>query len=709
MKKYNNEQLRQLLEKAIITSRTHKHYKRTCELAEYYRKIVTGEDQGELVVSYKPRETAAQKEQRIAITNTRTQYVSNKVLSVFKRVPRSDNVVDNIYYEDEAKDNNDKIAEIQKRFENFHNGESMKDWLTEAFEHWEFMDPNAWLVVEFRNVDKEKPFIYPVEVPSKQAIDYEWYHGELQYLMIKQSSEIWEKEKNKSHNVPDDIKRTVEKIIKGVTRKGDKYLLYAADYALEYVELAAPDKIMPEEAVLYAGYQLVQLQVGNVKKRFAVKEYDTKSKICPAKQFGYIKDPETARETFVSPLHPADKIYRDLINTKSEFDLAKALHGFLQKIQYAKACDYEGEFEGNQDRCLNGKLAVSQKVCPSCNGVGLKIHKTTQDVILVQWPDGKEEHIPLDQAVHYVEVPEHIIKMWKTEVQDLEKDVSFAIFNTNLFDRTEIVFKETATAKTLDAERANDVLFDYGSQMSAFVKFITMIAAIHTRNDDKIVIDHKISSFNLETTFDLLTQRRLAVEAGSPYTIIQGIDMRIMQKQSQDAPENIEWIRVREKFRPFREKSKEEKMFILADLGADDPKKVLYIHFEDIMDMIEFKFPSFAQMTLDVQKKVVDVFIAQMIIQKNNGESFRESLDPNDPQARLRGSVGGVTGLVQVAQAVANGEMTEGAAETILKEIYGLDPAIAAKMIEVPPVKERAKEAAAAKGEQVTDPADATV
>lgn len=615
MKKYNNQQLREILEKQIMTpDLRHKHYKRTCELAEYYKQLMTGECQDALIVSYKQRENDEQKKQRIAITNTRTQYVSNKVLSVFKRVPRSDNVVDNFYYEND-KGNDDKIKEISERQMKFHNGETLKDYLTEAFEHYIFYDPNAWLITELLlDPDKKKkPFVYPLEVPSSQAINYEWHGGELQYLIVLQSADVYErKEKgNQESGIIPEAKEVIARHMKGIVRKGDRYLLYAADHAIEYIEIADLDKKIDDS--LYAGSEIVVLSVGNAKKRYAARFFETKSKVCPAKQFGYIKDPETQRKTYVSPIHPADKVYRDLINTKSEYDLAKALHGFLQKIQYATVCDYERDYEKNKDRCLSGHMSLSNETCPACNGLGLKVHTTVQDVVYVKWPEGKDEFVPLDRAVHYVELPEHIMKMWKQEVQDLERDVSFAIFNTNLFDRSEIAV--TATEKRLNTEAAYDVLFDYGCQYSAFVKFILEMIAIHTQNDEGFVVDHRISGFQLDTVIDLLAQRRLAVDAGSPYTIIQAIDMQILTKQAQDNPTNIEWIKVREKFRPFREKSKEEKMFILADLAADDPKKVLYVNFEDIMDQIEEEHgekPFFA-MKPDAQRKIVSQKVQNII------------------------------------------------------------------------------------------------
>lgn len=624
MGKYNRIQLRQILEDTIMNNRTHVHYKRTVDLADLYRKIMTGDNQESLIVSYKPRESEAQKEQRIEITNSRTRYVTNKIVSVFKRVPRSDVTTDNIYFDglDDSEQVKMKVGEIQSRFKNFHKGTSMTDYLTEAFEHYSFYDPNAWLLIEIKTDPdgKSKPTTYPVEIPSEQAINYEWTNHDLEFLIIKQGCDVVEKKEAKHPDKADSgrfhidtrIQNAIDRHNQTVVKPGAKFVMYAPDFALEYFEVATEDKSFTEvEETTLQGYEFINLKVGDSIRRFAVKEYNTKSKVTPAKQFGYLKDPKTNRETFVGQLEPAIHLLRDLINTKSEYDLVKAVHGFLQKIQYADVCRFEDVFEQNADRCLDGKLRISGRECPECRGLGLKIHRSVQDIILKKWPEDKEEFIPLREAIYYVEVPEHMVKMWKQEVADLERDCSFAIFNTNLFDRSEIAV--TATEKRINTDAAYDVLFDYGCQYSAFVKFVTTMTAIHTNNDDKLVVDHKITSFSLESTYDYLAQRKMAVEAGSPYVVIQAIDMMCLAKQAQDSPINVEWLKAREKFRPFREKSKEETMYILAELPATDPKKVLYIYFEDVMDEIENTVKDFASMKFEAQRELIKGVVEKYI------------------------------------------------------------------------------------------------
>ena len=56
-----------------------------------------------------------------------------------------------------------------------------------------------------------------------------------------------------------------------------------------------------------------------------------------------------------------------------------------------------------------------------------------------------------------------------------------------------------------------------------------------------------------------------------------------------------------------------------------------------------------------------------------------------EAKAKLKGTVGGVQGIISINQAVAQGQMTEASAEKLLQEIYGFTPEVASALIEKVP------------------------
>lgn len=622
--KYNTLQLLEILKDTVKNNSRHKYYNRTVELAKLYRQWNTGEGQDELIVSLKSRETKEQKEQRIKIYNSRTKFVSEQIQAAFDEVERADNVIDNIYYKntENEKDNQNKLGEIHERLDKFSDRQDLKEYLHEKIKYFNFYDPNAFLVVDFMKYNEtEKPWTYPVEIYSHQAINYEYDRKRLQYLIALQ--ETVKKVKN------DDGK--IE------TKPADLFYLWAADYAIKLQELGEPGKYILPDFNEGAPDSIIVIErkcEGEKEHKayeFALWEFETRSKVNPAIQVGYIGDPKTNLNTYVGILDKASEIFKDLINTKSEYDLHKALHGFLKQFAYANTCDYSRYIEGKRFQCDGGKIRGSNEECPKCHGHGLILHTTSQDIILIKKPDGKDEHIPLDEMIHYVEIPQHIIEAQKKELEELEQRVPRAVFNANPFDRSEIAI--TATEKRLLKESVYNAFMKYGAVYSQVYKHCVKLTAIHLLNDEGLVVDHQFpKDYHLDTIDELLSMRKAAVEAHAPYTIIEVIDFNILTKQSQDDPTHIEIIRAKEQWRPFREKSKEERILIVSSLPETNFQRLLYIHFEEVFDLIlygeKFIKAPFFKLKYDKQKEVIREAL-ETVLGKTIEELEAESLIPD--------------------------------------------------------------------------------
>lgn len=621
--KYDNVELLEIVRKTIEEKKTHKDYDHVVEYAEWCKQQVTGDDQKEIVIKYKPSESQKQQQQRIRLYNSRTQFVSNQIVNQFKIIERTDNVTDTMVYEKANDINKQYISEIDERLSCFYELKHAKKYLNETHRHLVFHDPNSFLVVEAMEFDREteKPYTYPLEVSAKEAINFEYINGILQYLIIRQDIEIFEPEEQPGSIVQPKKSQKLTK------RIGHKFTLYGPDVAYVYQEVeqkGVPN--LPGE-----DFELIVLRIDDKDVKFAFAAYETFTKEVPAVRVGYIKDARTDRRTCVSPLYPADKIYKDLIVNKSEYDLHKALHGFLQKYAYAKNCDYRHE----DDICRFGNLMDGSK-CPKCKGEGILIHKSVQDVILIRKPEDREEHIPLSEYIHYVEIPQHITESYKNDIKDLERDVSMAIFNSNVFDRSEIQVAVTATEKILNRESEQNQYSDYGDNWSRIYKFIVMQTAIQLEVDEGLHVEHKFPyDFKLESIDELIGRRKRLIEANAPYQEIIDVDKKILSKQNRDSPELVDVVMTREKFKPFREKTESERSFILGYLPEEDYDRVLYIYHEKIFTEIENDpdQKDFYSLPYQKQKEIVDTYVNEIITEieerkkRNTPNQLREFLN----------------------------------------------------------------------------------
>lgn len=652
LREYTDQELFDIIVETIKHTKRHKYYDDTVKHARFCHQIMTGDDQKELLIKYK-RENQSQEEQRVKITNSRTQYASGKIYSVFDEVQRSDNVVEVIKYQDESEASKKKLEEVEDLLTKFWGDMSALQYTYESIQRLNFYDPNAFLVVNFTPFEaalQKTDFVYPIEVYSDQAIMYEYSNGLLLYLLFEQEDEIEDL----------DDRGNIKK------EKVKNYYLFAKDVSYEF--MAVPEK----KELNLPGYTPIEIEIVNRDytkdsapsqipqkisntKKFLWKKYETKSKRIPVIRAGYLLDARTRNATCVSPLQKAEKLFYDLIWTKSEYDLAKALHWFYQKFIYAPECTYQNPENG--DYCDHGTLHNSQETCPNCDGTGMLVHTTVQDVIVLKLPQSSEDVVPLSNMVHYENIDISIGKHLQEDFKGLEADIFKAVFNSQAFDRSEVAV--TATEKTLDLRAVKNALISFANQCSRVYKFIIEMASIYTDNDEGIIIQHKHPrDFKLETVEDLLDNRQKAVGAGAPYQVIRNIDNSILELQNQDNPDYIAIMQAREKFRPFREKTESERMFILSSLKLEDYHRVLWVNFEDIMTEIAFEDKARGEkpwytLPYPDQKAIVDVKVkkiqdeikkekeAAMIMMPfrnpaNQNDPNQEDEDnPDDPQQRI--------------------------------------------------------------------------
>lgn len=565
---------------AILTRRVsedtpHRDYDRTVDHAKWCHQIITGDDQKEILVSYKVRETQKQVEQRIRITNSRTQYVSNKVKKLFNEVHRCDDVVESISYTNQ---NDTAVSDLSAALAVWYEGKPLNKYIANRFKELSFEDPNAYIIAEFENDDfiNKKPTAYPFEVRSSEVYDPFRINGVLKYLITRHAVSYKSKVKNK-------------------TETGFRYTMYGIGYSwvLQHI---------PKGAIyeLPAGWKEIYLPIGEEKKseKFIYKGFESKTTECPAFRVGYMDDPTTQGRTKVSPMYPSEKIITDLIWNKSEYDLSKALHGFYQKFAYVDKC---GKCEGSGYVSGEG----GEVKCNSCKGSGKDIHTTSQDIIMLKMPDDPATAIKLADLVYYATIPEHIIKMQREDFVADQRDVFNAIFGANVLDRSEIV--ETATAKNYDWRAVNNTLFEYADQVSEFYKFAVRLTANHRGDEKGLIVQHSFpSDFKLESVQELIDQRSSASTAGVPSDIVSTIDLAILAKQHKDDPEFIKKYKAKDRFKPMADKPANERMILLTStLPQDDPERILYLYFERIMADIFDEHESFADMPYKKQKAIV--------------------------------------------------------------------------------------------------------
>jgi len=558
----------------------HQDYKRVTEIAEDFTIYATGIGVGQKLIQFNPRENEEQFAQRLRITKPTTQDMFNSCLGPINKVGKTP-AKESIEFESkEAKETQGKeLAEAASRF---YGKKSVKSYLVERLPQMDSTDPNGFIVIEFYNTSNEvgvyKYQGYPFEVNSKEAINYYYKNNTLQWLIVEN----------------DLIMKT-----KDATAHGNKYTIYLSDHSIVatqiHKELVEDFKAQNEYiAVKHDSYNNIdELTPGkkylfstNDKKEryFIVEIMEHKIGFVPANRVGSVSDIATRNRTRVPLIMPAQPYFEKAIKAVSEFDLSTCLHLFPQKIQYTDACD--GYKEGDSlYPCHNGRTSEGG-ICKTCNGSGLKVHKSSMDLIQIRMPKTPEEMVNLENILVYKYPPIDLLKFQEDlALHKYRYMANKAVYNSEVFAKEGT---NTATEKMVDLESVYDTLSPYAENWSEMYVFI--MEALAKLLDIDVKVYHSFpKDFKMVTYQQLLEQYKIANENNAPAYIKKALTRDLSNKLYVDQPEELHKIAVKEKFYPFAGKSEQEIMLIIANDMTTDENKVLHTHFDYIFNELEFE------------------------------------------------------------------------------------------------------------------------
>lgn len=605
-----------------IRGHRHRDYTRTVNIADWAYSMMTGEDQEEALVQYHTRESKEQKEQRVKITSSKTQYASGKVSRYFNEVHRSDTVTDNLFYIEDPDDK--KLERLQLALNGFSQGAGIKKWLDEEFFYRQFYDPNSWLITEWSLNEKGIPVPYPYNVDARDTLDFRITQGKVQFVIVRTARWYKKKGDQATTSNPLDTPRNytvAEQLAKKKEAKANseqipgwemayKYTLYGIGHTIEMVQLPSEDALIEMDS--FEGFTQERFVVGNKDHDFLVRELDQNIDFCPAKRWGYFKDPQTKSRTFVTPLFPAEKLYTDLIRNKSEYDITKALHGFYQKFVYVskcKKCNGQGEILDKTNTTIGPVI----KKCQVCEGKGKLYKQSSQDIVTITLPDDSTQMFDLSKMVHFAEIPSYIATMQKEDVKDAVKDIFSAVFNEALYESGTTA--QTATEWKINIRSMYNALHPYADQLAdMYTGQINTINAILEIQGVLINNFGITKDYNMETTSELYTQREQAVTSGAPMAHIEGIDFKILKKQHQNDLNYLKEYQAIQELKPLRDKTPSEVMATIARLAPDSKLVIQWTYFADIIEAMRAENPNVFKLPYKTRKLAFDAMSMEFMV-----------------------------------------------------------------------------------------------
>lgn len=597
---------KEILTSLINSGQRHLYYNDTVKQAKKNKILATGEGVGELLKRFNPRESEQAFKQRIEFTKPITPAIYNSLKKPYNKAARNNNIKVKIDVKDERLT---KIVEdMREAFYSNHKhsrSQGLDYWLKTEFLDISFMDPNAWVVVEWEQVElteiaKPQPFV----VTSENALNFSFKKNVLEWLFVQKVINY--------QSV--DVKTN-----KIVLKKGIEYILYTQGKTLTATQAC--------EYYLQQQDNDLETFIDKNKTLYTLREFDTKLDIVPAFRMGYVRDANTDRQTYITPFQPAMCYFDASIKICSEFDLSTMLHAFPQKTELVEKC--EGT---HMKKCKDGHVLGTNEQCTICKGTGYKTITSAQDVRLIPLPNDWEDvkNIDLSKLTHYDAPPVDLLEFQYKLRESHKLDAHLAMFSSTIFASKDIRAAKTATEVEGDFEGVYDALEPYTEKISEIFKDImTVIFHIAGANEKQIeeaTLIHKFpEDLKLKTINYLLKDLKMANEAGAPSFMVNNITKDISNITNADSPLDRIKYKTQEKFNPFIGKSKEEIILLLASNYISEEDKILYANYGTIFREIEIEHPDFYLMN-DSQ------FMKQWEILKAKIQEFKDRINESKPQ-----------------------------------------------------------------------------
>ncbi|WP_437918577.1 hypothetical protein [Sphingobacterium sp. LRF_L2] len=566
----NIDEARNIIIDAIENDTKHPNYKRVNELRKLYTALVTGQGIEDFLLQFQLREDKAAFDQRVKLTVSTTDAICSTLINPFEKVLRTDPLVKRIESRDELALDilTDKIMQFYSS-ENQNSG--LDYWLQTRFKSLTFLDPNAFVVLEWDAFDHNhaRATPYPYEVSCEQAINFKYKNNKLQFLLDRKQIEYKE----------DDLKK-----------KGYKFTLYGIGFVLVFERV--PDKyiVQANEEIWSSG------KSGN---RYAVRYHETLLDVATATAIGYVGDQRTNEATYVNPFHSAVSWFKKILRRISEADLSQTQHAFPQKFQYVQPCPGVPN-----DPCRAG-LNTEGGTCESCRGSGYIFHTSAQDAIVMPLPKHADDMVDLDKLMVYKHPPIDLLKFQEDIIDKYEQKIHAAVFNTlSLIKKTTVA---TATERDQDMDNVYDTLNPFAEKiMALWSSTVQNVAEIVEANPEDLIIDIRYpSDFKLKTIAQLVGDLKEANESNAPSFMRAKLSADLAEQTFVDQPEEFAKYQIKERMFPFPGKTSDEiDTLIFSDL-VPFRTKVLYANFDSLFLQAEKEHIGFWTMNADQQEGII--------------------------------------------------------------------------------------------------------
>ena len=377
-------------------------------------------------------------------------------------------------------------------------------------------------------------------------------------------------------------------------------------------------------------------------------------------------------ESYFSPFLPFGN---ECIRQYSDWTGVMTMSAFPYREEVAEDCDAKG--------CRNGvifdKETEEHITCKKCKGTGKIMSRSPYGVFIRSKSSGVFEGGQVDNSplVKFISPPVDIIKYSGEAWENLLRKAEEALH---------LIFVDEAQsgkAKEIDREESDSMLTKISNNVFDEIIFKTLLYMEKYRelNDPIEPVIVKPISFRTRTEEDLILEINQLSDKNAPVAFQVEAAKDLAKKRFSGNKAISRMVEILVAFDPIYHVNTANKAVLLANgtIKKQDIVKSLFAY-KTLNEIISIEGTEFLEEPLTTIFERMDQELVKFY--DNSPTISIEEERKLEAQSKIRGSVGGVNGIIEINKAVAEGSMTEEAGEAILRSIYGIDLETAARMVE---------------------------
>jgi len=387
----------------------------------------------------------------------------------------------------------------------------------------------------------------------------------------------------------------------------------------------------------------------------------------------------------------------EAVREYSDLQAAKVLHLYPERIEFTNTQCTDCKGTGTRKVLMDDGITKRAESCPSCDGGGYIVRGPYGKHIFK--PAGMDEQPLPANPIQYVQKDIEIIKVQDESVEEHIYS-GLASLNLEMISRTPL--SESGKAKAYDADASNNTLHTIGEDivyiMDRFYYLVAKYRYSVQHNEEEILL--MLPSINVPERFDIATSGQLEAEVGSAKTaklnpeIIKQLEIDFANKRFYNKPEIRERLEIILNVDPFANITQEEKNLMLQNKGITQLDYVLSCNVVQFVARAIDDDEKFVEKSPEEQRAQLLAYAQEMITAEQTSgiripgdDEFEDGEEiPGDDGNALKTSVGGLTGMIEIAKAVASGLYPLEAAVALIADRFGISEDEARRQLGTPTI-----------------------